>query len=90
MTPPTVLLQSLSGARRRGRPFARAWPVALGSALATIENSTERREWAEVLGSMAGTWRGAFERRQPVRREQALTLLADDTDRVPVPDREAA
>jgi hypothetical protein len=51
-------------------------------------NEWERNEWATVLtGEMVETWRGAFERRPASGPERALRAVADDPERVPVPER---
>ena len=86
--PASVLFSKLADARRAGESFEQAWPVALTAALASVPNNTERREWMQVLGGMVQTWLAAFERQPASTNERALSLLADNTDRVPVPDRE--
>jgi predicted nucleic acid-binding Zn ribbon protein len=86
--PAATLVELLAAARREGVTFERAWPDALAAALTVVQTKWERSEWASVLGSMASTWRDAFERVPADGRERALATVAQDPDRVPIPDRE--
>jgi hypothetical protein len=90
VNPAAVLTAQLADARRSGVTFEEAWPEAFSAALAVAPNRWERREWANVLGSMVDTWRSAWERRPAPSREVALQGLAADPDRVPLPERECA
>jgi hypothetical protein len=85
--PAPVLFACLADARRAGETFERAWPEAFAAAVQVAE-SGERSEWANVLAGMAETWRAAWERCPASSKERALSLLADNTDREPAPDRE--
>jgi hypothetical protein len=84
MNPAAVLTQHLAEARRQGEVFAHAWPGAVGAALASTPNESERNEWAAVFGGMVATWRAAFDREPTTRTEAAMLRLADP-DRVPLP-----
>jgi hypothetical protein len=86
-SPTTVLVKLLADSRRAGGTFADAWPGALSGALAGVQESQERGEWASVLGGMVATWRDAFERVPADGRERALATVAQDPDRQPMPDR---
>jgi hypothetical protein len=86
--PASVLFARLADARRAGESFEDAWPLALAAALAVVPAKWERTEWRHVLGGMAETWRAAFERWPASSKERALSLLADNTDREPAPERE--
>jgi hypothetical protein len=81
------LLERLASARRAGLTFDQAWPTALGEAV-RVAHRRDREEWAEVLGSMSSSWRAAFERRPATGPELALAIIATDSDRVPMPERE--
>jgi len=87
-TPAAVLCEQLAATRRRGESFADAWPGALVEALAVVPTKSERAVWPDVLGGMMQTWRDAFERVPASRHERALATVAQDPDRVPLPDRE--
>jgi hypothetical protein len=63
VSPPAVLAERLADARKRGEPFEQVWPDALSRAL-EVAPGGERKEWRTVLGSMADTFRAAFERRE--------------------------
>jgi len=88
MSPSSVLFSQLADARRAGESFEEAWPPALAAALASVHTKAECREWSEALGGMVETWRRAFERQPASNHERALSLLADNSDREPAPDRE--
>jgi hypothetical protein len=88
MSPPAVLLEQLAEARRAGRTFDESWPVALGAAVRAAQRF-ERQEWAQVLGSMADSWRAAWERRPPTAGELALATVDSFRGRgETLPDRE--
>jgi hypothetical protein len=86
--PPGVLVTQLADARRDGEAFEAVWASALASALAVAPNGSERREWSTVLGEMVAIWRAAWERRPASAPEHALATVAQDPDRVPLPERE--
>jgi hypothetical protein len=86
--PAAVLFTQLAAARRRGEHFEEAWPDALTEALACVGSSSERGEWRDVLAGMVETWRAAFSRWPASSKERALSLLAENGDREPAPDRE--
>jgi hypothetical protein len=88
--PAAVLTAQLAEARRSGVTFEDAWGPAFKAALAAAANGWERREWSVVLADMVGTWRSAFECRPAPSREIALRRIAEDPDRVPLPERECA
>lgn len=85
---PAILLQQLAAARREGQAFEQAWPAALAAALQTAETGRERTEWTEALRATLESWREAWERRSPPRRERALRVIAEDPEREAIPDRE--
>lgn len=84
---PTVLLEQLAAARRRGESFEAAWPDAFVAALRAAHRR-ERQDWADVLGGMVESWRAAWERRPATRPELALGLIAAEDRGVPLPARE--
>jgi len=86
--PAAALVEQLADARREGVPFEIAWPDALAAALTAEPVGWERAEWRRVLSSMVEMWRDAFERVPASRHERALATVAQDPDRVPLPDRE--
>jgi hypothetical protein len=89
MRPASLLLERLIAARRRGENFDAAWTDAVAATLLSV-SPAERTEWAGVLGSTVDSWRASWERRPPRRPELALTLVADSSDREPLPERPCA
>jgi hypothetical protein len=73
MRPPEALRELLAAARREGVSFDQAWPVALEAAVGAVQ--WERAEWRDILSSMVGTWRAAWERRDASSAEQAVLAL---------------
>jgi hypothetical protein len=90
MIPAKILLEQLAAARRAGCTFEDAWQEAFAVAVAAAPNRDERREWASVLGGMVEVWRSAWERRPASAPEVALRVVAEDSDREPLPERECA
>lgn len=84
---PSVLLDRLVAARRAGHSFPDAWPAATAAAVA-VADVEERGAWSEAFECTRPAWRSAFDREPAGRREQALTLVADGSDREPLPERE--
>jgi hypothetical protein len=89
MRPASLLLERLIAALRRGERFDAAWDAAVAATLLSV-NAAERVEWAAVLSSTVEAWRCSWERRPPRQPELALTLVADSSDRVPLPERACA
>jgi hypothetical protein len=71
--PPVALREQLAAARRGGVSFDEAWPVALASAVSTVQ--WEREEWRDVLSGMVETWRAGWERRESTGAERAVLEL---------------
>jgi hypothetical protein len=88
VAPAAILLEQLAAARRAGVTFEEAWPDALATALQSADRS-ERAHWREALSGTVDAWIDAWLRRPPQSgAERALLLLADGSDREPMPDRE--
>jgi hypothetical protein len=85
---PAILLDRLAAARRAGQAFEEAWDPALAAAVQAADTGRDRREWLEAFRGTLESWRGAFERRSAPRCERALRVVAEDPERVPVPERE--
>ena len=73
MTPPALLRERLTAARRSGVDFDDAWPKALAAAVNTAQ--WEREEWQDILTCTVETWRAAWERRDASCAEGALLAL---------------
>jgi predicted nucleic acid-binding Zn ribbon protein len=82
--PPGVLRERLAAARRAGISFDEAWPVALASAVNTVQ--WEREEWQDVLASMVETWRAGWERRESTGAERAVLEIVMPGG-TPLPER---
>lgn len=82
--PPVVLRERLAAARRAGMSFDEAWPVALASAVSTVQ--WEREEWRDVLAGMVETWCAGWERRASTGAERAVLEIVMPGG-TPLPER---
>jgi predicted nucleic acid-binding Zn ribbon protein len=87
--PPVIVLEQLADARRAGVSFADAFPDAVAEALAVVAPD-ERAGWRDALHGSVEGWRRGWDRVPPTRAEGALLLVAENGDRVPLPDRPCA
>ena len=81
-----VLRAELAAARRRGRGFGEAWPVALRVALEGTSQK-ERPPWRAALENTRSTWERCLLRQPATPEEQALVAAADMVDRQRMADR---
>lgn len=87
VSPAAVLLAHLAAARRRGEAFEVAWPAAVAAAL-RVAPRDECEAWHDALAGTLSSWHEAWLRHPPTRAERALRSVAEDPDRVPLPERE--
>lgn len=80
--PPELLRAALVAERDSGRPFGRAWPVALAVALRGAQTGDERDVWAGALEATRGAWEAAYGRQDAPVCERALAALGTDPERV--------
>lgn len=86
MRPAAQLRDQLADRRASGADFDDAWSASLTAALGAVDID-ERDDWRRALDATRGAWQDAYEQLPIRRRERALALIADGSDREPMPDR---
>jgi hypothetical protein len=84
--PTQALIELLAEQRRAGADFPEARAFAVPIVISTIEdihNTDEVQNWLTAFESTRYAWEASFCRSTTSRRERALSLLADDSDREP-------
>ena len=81
--------QVLRDARSAGGAFDAAWLVAVSRAVDSLSD-TDREDWRAALNSTREAWGSAWDHRPATRAQRALALVADASDRMPIPEHECA
>jgi hypothetical protein len=79
MGPARRLVNLHAEQRRQGVDFDIAWPECV--TLAIAEAGRDAGGWLEALEDTRHGWEAAYDRRTASRRERALSLVGDNTDR---------
>jgi hypothetical protein len=85
VTPAVRLAQDLADARRRGEAFEVAWPVATARAVHG-QRADEGAAWSTAFTATAAAWSAAWHREAATRPQRALLAVAQDPERVAMPE----